>query len=174
MSISPSVQTYLENAHISYDLVHHGFSQSTYDAACSAHVPISNVIKSLVLRDRKTGHYVIAMMPATHKLKLTWTNQSLGRDLILAQEHELQELMPDCMLGAIPALGQAYGLDVIWDSELKEQKELYFEGGDHEELIHITPEEFRMLFAEECEAIISVPTENYSMYHSDELRGSML
>jgi Ala-tRNA(Pro) deacylase len=174
MPISPTVQTYLENAHINYDLVRHGFSQSTYDAACSAHVPIANVIKSVVLHDKKHDNYVIAMIPASNKLKLNWVNQTLGRDLSLAHEYELQDLMPDCMLGAIPATGQAYGFDVVWDSELKEQRELYFEGGDHEQLIHITPSEFQRLFGDEPEAIISIAAENYSMYHADELRSSML
>jgi Ala-tRNA(Pro) deacylase len=174
MSISPSVQSYLKDAHIQYDVIQHGFSQSSYDAACSAHLPIANLIKTIVLRDRKKGDYVLAMIPASHKLKLNWVNEALGKNLMLAQESELIELMPDCALGAIPAVGQAYDLDMVWDSELKEQKALYFEGGDHEQLVHISPEEFKNLFAEQPEAIISVPTENYSLYHSDELRSSLL
>ncbi len=174
MSISPSVQNYLEDAHIPYDLLQHGFSQTSYDTACSAHLPSAQVIKSIVLRDRHDGRYVIALIPASYKLKLRWVNESLGRDLELAQEHEMQELMPDCMLGAVPALGQAYGLDVIWEQELKNQRELYFEGGDHEQLVHITPKEFTTLFHDEPQGIISIPAEQYSLYHADELRSSLL
>ncbi len=172
MSISPMVQEYLEGAHINYDLVHHGFSESSYDAACSSHVPIASVIKSIVLRDSHNHHYLLAMIPACNKLKLQWVNEILGRSLVLAREDELQALMPDCSLGAIPPLGQIYGMDVIWDSALREPKQLYFEGGDHEDLVHITHGDFLALFNRRTEGNISVPADNYSLFHADELRGS--
>ena len=172
--VSPSVQNYLEDAHVPYGVLQHSLSQSSYDTACAAHVPTAQMIKSIVLRDHMDGRYVIALIPASHKLKLRWVNETLGRDLVLAQEQELQELMPDCMTGAVPALGQAYGLDVIWENELQNQRELFFEGGDHEQLVQISPQEFLKLFDEEPMGIISMPVEQYSLYHADELRSSLL
>lgn len=172
MSTSLSVRHYLEDSQVNYDVVHHSFSQSAYDSACSSHLPTANIIKSVVLRNTKDGQYVIAMIPATHRLKLNWVNQSLGGPLILAKEMELAELLPDCRLGAVPALGQPYGLKMIWDDTLKKQKDLYFEAGDHENLIHLKQDQFEKLFQEQQHETISVPAEMYSLYHSDELRGT--
>jgi Ala-tRNA(Pro) deacylase len=74
---------------------------------------------------------------------------------VLARESELPDVFPDCSLGAVPGFGQAYNLDLVWDDELGEQPCLYFEAGNHEELIQIEQYDFHQLF------------------HVDELRGSV-
>ena len=174
MSVSPSVQHYLEDTEINFDVIKHGFSRSAYDTACAARIPAAKMIKTVVLRDLIDGHYILAMIPANHKLKLSWVNQVLGRNLVLAREMELSELFPDCRLGAIPALGQPYGLHMVWDNALHQQRDMYFEGGDHEALIHIRLKDFDQLYEQEKHDVISVPAEMYSLYHSDEMRSSFI
>ena len=51
----------------------------------------------------------------------------------------------DCATGAIPPLGPVYGLDVIVDHSLMGQPEIYFEGGDHRELICVAGRDFPRL-----------------------------
>ena len=48
-------------------------------------------------------------------------------------------------MGAIPAVGPAYGMLTVIDKNLGAQPEIYFEAGDHEELIHMKQEEFTVL-----------------------------
>ena len=55
----------------------------------------------------------------------------------LVEEEELTEIFKDCAEGAIPALGEAYGLDVIWDEELMGVEDIYIEAGDHRHLIRL-------------------------------------
>ena len=54
-------------------------------------------------------------------------------------------LLDDCAVGAVPPMGPAYGLEVIIDDSLNNQAEIFFEGGDHQELIHITGADFQRL-----------------------------
>jgi len=65
----------------------------------------------------------------------------------LASEHEVAELFQDCARGAIPAVGECYGLDVVVDASIDEQLDVYFEGGDHATLVHMTGAQFAGLTA---------------------------
>jgi Ala-tRNA(Pro) deacylase len=42
-------------------------------------------------------------------------------------------------------LGQAYGLMVLVDETLLDQDEIYFEAGDHTELVHVSGQDFEAL-----------------------------
>lgn len=167
MPCSTTIDKYLRQSHIDYDVVPHSFTENAYDSACSAHLPASNVIKAVLLKDYSGRNFVLAIIPACNKLNIRWINNELNRDLMLADEVELAAQFPDCVMGAVPALGQAYQLDLIWDDQLAHQPELYFESGNHLELIHITRKQFMTLFASLPHSTISLPTENYSLYHSN-------
>jgi Ala-tRNA(Pro) deacylase len=54
-------------------------------------------------------------------------------------------MFPDCARGAIPPVGACYGLDVIVDASIDRQPELYFEGGDHATLVHMSQADFGRL-----------------------------
>ena len=93
-------------------------------------------------------------------------NESLGRKLKLAPENELPELFKDCDPGAVPALSNAYGLDVIWDEQLTNASEIYIEAGDHENLIHMHGDEFCKLMEDMPHNIISTG-KDYSRWISN-------
>lgn len=173
MAVSPRLENYLCQAHTEYEVIPHGYSESAYDAACSSHIPATHVVKSVILKARKTGVYCSAIVPASNKIKLSWVCNELGKDLMLAAEDELSALFPDCLLGAIPAFSQAYNVDLIWDDQLELQTDLYFEAGNHEEFIHIDRKQFQYLFQYYTHGVISLPADQYSFYHADEVRGSL-
>ena len=140
MAIATTLKSYLKDQHVHYDLVHHTPSATSLESAHSAHVPDHQVAKAVVLED--ADGYVVGVMPANNRLDLDWVNETLGRNLEMAQEHELLNLYQDCKPGAVPALSNAYGLDVIWDEQLTNASEIYIEAGDHENLIHMHGNEF--------------------------------
>ena len=63
-------------------------------------------------------------------------------------EIDLADVFSDCETGAVPALGPAYDLDTIVDPSLRGQQDIYFEGGDHKELVHLAGEDFEELMEE--------------------------
>jgi Ala-tRNA(Pro) deacylase len=98
-----------------------------------------------VLRDEYG--YVLAILPASHHIRLQDLRMQLGLDVVLATEHEIEELFQDCVLGAIPPVGECYGLDTVVDDSIEEQPEVYLEGGDHATLVHMSHAQFASLTA---------------------------
>jgi Ala-tRNA(Pro) deacylase len=66
-------------------------------------------------------------------------------NLSLATEDKLGRLFEDCEPGAIPPIGAAYGVPVILDESVCGATDLFFEGGDHRSLVHISSEAFQRL-----------------------------
>jgi Ala-tRNA(Pro) deacylase len=66
----------------------------------------------------------------------------------LATESEASRLFPDCEEGAMPALGMAYGLPAVVDDDLHGCDDIYFEGGDHRSLVHISGDQFDRLMGD--------------------------
>ena len=48
----------------------------------------------------------------------------------------------------IPSVGPAYGMETLVDDTIAEQPEIYFEAGDHEQLIQVSTEVFEALMGD--------------------------
>jgi len=153
MAIARTLKSYLDRNNVKYDTVEHMPTETAIDSARKAHLPTHQVTKAVVLED--DNGYVVSVLPADHRLNLDWVNDELARNLELAPEDELPELFQDCKLGAVPALSEAYGLDVIWDDQLVEASDIYIEAGDHEHLIHMRGDAFQQLMAAQPHSVIS-------------------
>ena len=164
MTISRSVETYLDQAHIHYDLISHKTTESALESARLSHIPISNMAKAVMLKDYTDDSFLLAILPASNRLMMPWIYDEINRNLVLADESELETLFPDCALGAVPGFGQAYNLDIIWDDQLQQQPDVYFEAGDHRELIHINKQQFASLFQDQAHSVISLPAESLPRY----------
>jgi len=143
MAVATTLQDYLESRGIAYDVVEHPHSDSALRAAQAAHVPGNQVAKPVLLGDDHS--YLLAVIPATHRLEIDRLNQMLARSLEMLPEAEIESTFSDCECGAIPAIGEPYGVDVVVDPALIHQPDVYFESGDHQHLIHMNGEVFRNL-----------------------------
>ncbi len=143
MSIANRVHWFLDHHHIDYQLVHHDRSTTALEAGLRAHVPPGRVAKSVLLEDERG--YVLAILPAACRLDFDAVGDVVGRDLELATEPELDRIFPDCELGAVPVLGEAYNVPMLVDDALLRMPDVYFDGGDHEDLVHVEGEAFREL-----------------------------
>ncbi len=149
MAVAPAVETFLRSRDIPYELLIHPRSVSSTYTAQHAHVPGIQLAKSVLLEDE--SGYLVAVLPSTHKLDLGKLRNQLDRMLTLAVEREVSALFSDCDPGAIPAPifnpGEAYEVETVVDDTLLQQAEIYFEGGDHETLVHVHGRDFRALMA---------------------------
>ena len=50
-----------------------------------------------------------------------------------------------CAIGAMPPIGEAYNLTTVVDESLLRLPDLYFDAGDHEDLVHVSGMAFRAL-----------------------------
>lgn len=153
MGIATTLREYLESRGIDYEVVTHPHADSAIRAAEAAHVPGEKVAKPVLLGDDDS--YLLAVIPATHRLELDRLNQMMARSLEMLPESEIEATFSDCERGAIPAIGEPYGVDMIVDPALIHQSDVYFESGDHEHLIHLDGEVFRGLMANVPRAPVS-------------------
>lgn len=156
MAIAHTVADYLNSRGVEYEVIQHSHTGSSMETAESAHVPGDQLAKSVVLEDEQG--YLMAVIPATHRIQISKLNRLTNRNLGLTTETALEGLFEDCELGAIPPLGDAYGMQTVWDTCLAEQPDVYFEAGDHEELIHVAGAEFQSLMASDMRGEFSTHT----------------
>lgn len=145
MAMANSVMELLQHYRIPYALMHHPHSASSKETAAAAHVAPACIAKAVVLAD--AHGYVVAVVPADRYVEIEKLSLALGRTLGLAPEGTLSQLFGDCEHGAVPPFGEAYHLDTVVDDALLGEPEVFFEAGDHEELVCIDGEQFARLMA---------------------------
>jgi len=143
MNIAPTLIRQLAQQGIAYDVKHHNHTNTSLNSAYSASVPTSQVVKSVLLED--DDGYVMALVPANQHVKINQLNTVLNRNMKLSSEHELHRLFIDCELGAIPPIGEAYGIETIVDYNFDDCSDVYIEAGNHTDLLHLSGGSFRKL-----------------------------
>jgi Ala-tRNA(Pro) deacylase len=143
MGIAITLQQFLEGQSVTYEVLEHkrtGCSQRTADAS---HVPSECLAKGVVVK-HKEG-YILTIVPASRQVRLEEVGRWLKRPVALALEEEVSALFPDCEYGAVPPIAAAYGLTAVVDASLEGHEHIYFEGGDHRALVHVTGAQFHRL-----------------------------
>ncbi len=146
MGMAITLQQYMDLHEVDYDVLMHKPTMTSSHTAQSSHISGDCLAKGVVLKHE--DGYILAVLPASHHLHLGTLQRMLDRPVGLATEAEITRLFDDCAEGAIPCVGAAYGLKTMIDESLDGQTDLYFEGGDHESLVHVTDDQFRILMAD--------------------------
>ena len=145
MGIAITLQQYLDDRALPYEVIAH---KRTHSASATAHacaIPDINLAKGVLVR-RKDG-YILAIVPASEKVRLDGIGAWLHEPVGLATEHEVAQVFTDCEIGCVPPVAPAYGLECVMDDSLEGLHDIYFEGGDHRTLVHMTGRDFRRLMA---------------------------
>lgn len=143
MAVAAAVARFLDLKRVDYRVVTHVHTDCSSETAQAAHVSGERIAKAVLLKD--ADGYCLAVIPATHALRIDLLNEFLQRRLHLADEDELIATFPDCEIGAVPAVGRAYGIETVVDDRLLEQNEVYFEAGEHRDLVSVSARAFERL-----------------------------
>lgn len=143
MSITASVMNVLTQHQTEYRIVAHPRCYTSTEIANLAHVSDDHIAKGVLLKDAQG--YLLAVIPASQWVDLQRLKTELDRDLTLAPETEIRRLFGDCDPGAVPPIGEAYGVETILDESLTSLANVYFEGGDHQQLVRVSGEQFKEL-----------------------------
>jgi Ala-tRNA(Pro) deacylase len=146
MAIAETVSNYLMSQDLDYDVLVHPHTATSGESAQAAHVPGSRLAKSVILEDEQG--FLMVVLPSTRQVNLQELHRQLNRNLVLATENELGGLFTDCEIGALPPIGTAYGVETVVDDAIAEQPDIFFEAGDHEQLIHVSAETFQALLGD--------------------------
>jgi len=143
MGIAITLKEYLMDHGAHFDVIEHSRTTSSLETSEVARVPGDRLAKTVLLGDE--DRYLLAVIPATHRLEISKLSDLVKHRLELISESEMAGAFSDCEVGAMPPLGDAYGIDTWVDPSLMAQPEIYFESGDHCSLIRMSGDEFREL-----------------------------
>lgn len=144
MSMAPTLARYLDQ-NVTYDTLFHQPTMSSMRTAQAGHISGDCLAKGVVLRHN--GSYLLAVLPASHRIDLPELRVEFGADVDMARESEIDGLFQDCAHGAVPPVGECYGLEMLVDESINRQPEIYFEAGDHTTLVHMSQSQFAQLTA---------------------------
>ena len=128
---------------VSEDLIPHPTTSSSRMTARATHVPEASVTKAVGIKCKKG--FVLAVIPSSREVALRGVGALLADPVCLGTEGVFQGLFVDCEVGAIPPLGEPYGIRTIVDRQLLDPDDSYFEGGDHRTVVHLKGGAFRQL-----------------------------
>ncbi len=143
MGIAMTMHEFLEDSYVPYDTATHRRTGSSAKTAEVSHVSGNTLAKGVLLK--WDGGYLLAVLPASRHVDLKKIGGMVGGRVELASEDETASLFPDCDEGAVPIFGVPYKLASVVDEDLMCCGDVYFEGGDHRTLVHVTGESFEHL-----------------------------
>lgn len=155
MAVAISLQHYLDQLGVEYEVVQHPYAETGKETASRAHIPAEKLAKSIILEDE--GGLLMAVCAVSRRIKLGDLYRETNRRMQFVNESDLADVFDDCVPGAVPPIGDLYDVDVVVDMELFMQPDVYFEAGDHEDLVHVSAEVFQELMSNAEHASFSKP-----------------
>jgi Ala-tRNA(Pro) deacylase len=141
MAIPQRIRDYLDSQNVPYETLHHSQAFTAQEVAHSLHVSGKKCVKAVVASG--DNNLVIVVMPASHRLNIQELKSALKANLLeMLVESELVELFPDCDLGAVPPLGNLYGIEVWVDRAVANAEKVLFCAGTHEDCIRMRYSDF--------------------------------
>jgi len=144
MPLAQKLRAFLDANFVEYKHTVHPIAYTACQVASAEHLPTREVAKSIVIF--ADAEYHLAVVPANRLVDFQEVRAALGfKHARLATEEELSHLFPDCEVGAMPPLGNLYGVAVYLDSGLAAEEIIAFNGGTHRDVVHMKTADFRRL-----------------------------
>ncbi len=138
------MKQFLDDHHVQYEIISHSPAYTAQEIAAVAHVPGREMAKTVMLN--VDGKMEMAVLPANERLDVKQVSDAMGADQVrLAREEEFKGLFPECETGAMPALGNLYGIEVLMSDSLAFEPRICFNAGTHEELVRMSRRDFEQL-----------------------------
>ena len=144
MQIPRRIREFLDTRGVSYQCWHHPLSYTAQGTAHAQHISGKEVAK--VVMFMANDRLAMAVLPGSRRLDLDQLGAVLGCGPVrLATEEEFGRLFPDCEMGAMPPFGNLYDMTVWVDSSLRDQANIIFNAGTHEDTIQMSFADFARL-----------------------------
>jgi Ala-tRNA(Pro) deacylase len=101
------------------------------------------VAKSVLLKG--PAGYLLAVLPATHRVDTERMTRLLNGPVRLATDHEAAEVFCDCEWGVVPPFGTLYGLSTLLEESFTPDTPLVFETHTHVQAVRLLCRDFERL-----------------------------
>lgn len=136
MTIARRLTELLEEHDVEYEVLEHPEAFTAQQEAAATHTPGRNWAKTVAVH--LDGEPALAVLPATRSIDLDRLAEATGSsEATLVPEAEMEDLYPDCEVGAMPPFGDLYGQRTFVDEALREDEYVVFHAGDHETAVRL-------------------------------------
>ena len=156
MPIMKRLKDLLDDAKISYEVYNHPLAYTAQEIAQKQHFPGDEMAKVVMLV--VDGNLVMGVVTASEKVYLPTVRKNLGaKDVHLATEDEFTSRFPGCEIGAMPPFGNLFGIRVIVDPEIANDKYIYFNAGNHVQTVRLAYKDFSALVKPQISVLAESP-----------------
>jgi Ala-tRNA(Pro) deacylase len=137
------VPQFLNEQQVAFETVLHPPAFTAARRARCLHVPGKHLAKSVLLAG-PVG-YLLAVLPATHRVDLKALSAALGGPVRLASASEVAETFRDCEWGVLTPFGTLYGMPTLLDDSIDPEALIVFEAHLHAVTIRMQCRDFERL-----------------------------
>ncbi len=128
------LKNFLDEHHVRYVAVKHSPAFTAQEIAKRAHIKGDQLAKTVIID--MDGTMAMVVLPASWRIRWDRFMKAMDTDFIaLADEEEFVDRFPECELGAMPAIGRIFGMNVYMHEALRDYDEIAFSAGSHSEII---------------------------------------
>lgn len=127
----PNLLTWLGRHDIEYEVHEHAQAFTAWSVAEAEGLDPHTVAK-VVAVCTPDGERALAVIETTDRLDLRKAAHVLQAESVrLLTEAELATLAPTCEVGAMPAIGQLFGVPMVADHAIRDDRDISFNAGNH-------------------------------------------
>ncbi|MEX0730753.1 MAG: YbaK/EbsC family protein [Aquisalimonadaceae bacterium] len=142
--IAPRLKELLDQNGVSYHRISHPDTYHAHSTATATHVPSRQFAKTVIVKADK--RLCMVVLPASDRIHLQDLRAGIGAHALeLATEREIRDVISDCEVGAMPPFGDFYGMEVFVSPHLREDEDIVFNGGTHNEAVRMHYRDYERL-----------------------------
>ena len=135
---------FLDRSRVWYAHTKHPLAFTAVEVALAEHLSPHKLAKTVVYATAQG--YGLAVLPADELIDLHVLGKYLNDPAIrMASEREMEQLFPECEVGAMPPFGTIFNLPVVVDLSVAEQEFIAFNAGTHRDVIHMSYSDYARL-----------------------------
>jgi Ala-tRNA(Pro) deacylase len=135
---------FLNGNNIKYVMTTHSPAYTAQEVAAAAHVPGRQFAKAVIVRI--DGELAMAVVPATCKVDTFALRSALGAEFVeVVDKPVIAERFEGCQLGAMPPLGNLFGMQTYVDREIAKSDDIAFNAGTHSDVVWMRFDDYRRL-----------------------------
>ncbi|MGE4350141.1 MAG: HDOD domain-containing protein [Candidatus Berkiella sp.] len=144
--IAAKLKRFLLSHRVDYRLYCHSRTYRLEECAKKHGISASAFSKTIIVKDKK--NYWGVVLPLHCEIDFPKLNNLLKREVYVVCHEEADKLFDDCEPLSHPPLGSAYHLDMVVDTNLLNNKTIFFEAGSHASIIGLEKSDFCYLMAD--------------------------
>jgi Ala-tRNA(Pro) deacylase len=126
----------LDGYQVKYTVISHSPAYTAQEVAESSHITGKEIAKTIIVE--LDGELTMVVVPASRDIDFEYLKEETDSEHAeLVKEDQFKDRFPDCEVGAMPPFGHLYGMKLIVDDRLSQDREIAFNAGNHRELVRM-------------------------------------